>query len=166
MKRIQKRQWLIGVTAILIGVAVGLGSFTFVYAKGYSYLTSDPAACANCHIMDEHYSAWLKSSHHRVAGCNDCHTPHNFVGKWMVKASNGFWHSFYFTTGNFPYPIRITQPNEEVVENACRNCHEQITAFVDHPVLADAASSSRLGLADPEPISCTKCHRYVGHWVR
>ena len=37
--------------ATLLGVAVGLCAYTFVYAKGYSYLTNNPAACANCHVM-------------------------------------------------------------------------------------------------------------------
>jgi cytochrome c nitrite reductase small subunit len=45
--------------SLAIGVAIGIGAYTFVYAKGASYLTNDPAACANCHIMEEHYSAWM-----------------------------------------------------------------------------------------------------------
>ena len=56
--------------AMLFGVAVGLAAYTFVYAKGYSYLTNDPAACANCHVMQAQYDAWMKSSHHSVAACN------------------------------------------------------------------------------------------------
>ena len=36
-------------TAVLAGVAAGVGGFTFVYARGYSYLTNDPKACVNCH---------------------------------------------------------------------------------------------------------------------
>ncbi|HUF79037.1 MAG TPA: cytochrome c nitrite reductase small subunit, partial [Thermoanaerobaculia bacterium] len=43
---------LLPLTAVLLGAAAGLGAFTFGYAKGYSYLTNDPAACANCHLMD------------------------------------------------------------------------------------------------------------------
>lgn len=35
-----------------IGAAIGLGAFTFVYARGSSYLGRDPAACANCHVME------------------------------------------------------------------------------------------------------------------
>jgi hypothetical protein len=61
--------------AVLIGTALGLGAFTFVYAKGASYLSTDPAVCANCHIMGEHYAAWQRSSHRAVAGCSDCHMP-------------------------------------------------------------------------------------------
>ena len=29
--------------AVFVGVLIGIGSYTFVYAKGYSYLTNDPA---------------------------------------------------------------------------------------------------------------------------
>ena len=60
---------------VVIGVAVGIGAYTFVYARGWSYLTDDPAACANCHVMREQFDGWLKSSHRAVATCNDCHTP-------------------------------------------------------------------------------------------
>lgn len=171
-RRVAWRGWLLVATAALLGTAIGIGAFTFVYAEGGSYLTNDPAACSNCHIMDEHYSAWLKSSHRVAATCNDCHTPHDFVGKWTVKAKNGFWHSFYFTTGNFPYPLRITPPNHEVVEEACRYCHQAMVAAVDHPGLAPITSRPagdtivRPGEASLEPLSCTRCHRYVGHWVR
>ena len=56
------RPTLLVVLAVVVGVALGLGSFTFVYARGSSYLTNDPAACANCHIMREHFDAWRKSA--------------------------------------------------------------------------------------------------------
>jgi cytochrome c nitrite reductase small subunit len=151
--------WLLLGTAVLLGAALGLGGYTFVYAKGYSYMLDDPAVCANCHIMRDHYDAWLKSSHHAVTGCNGCHTPHDsLLAKYTVKAKNGFWHSFYFTTGGFPDPIRITEPNHAVVENACRDCHQTITDTVDHGLPADAEGIERL--------DCTHCHRYVGHLVR
>ena len=35
------------------GILTAVGGYTFVYAKGYSYLTNDPAACANCHSAIE-----------------------------------------------------------------------------------------------------------------
>jgi cytochrome c nitrite reductase small subunit len=40
---------------ISLGTAIGIGAYTFIYAKGYSYLSNDPGACANCHVMQEHY---------------------------------------------------------------------------------------------------------------
>jgi nitrate/TMAO reductase-like tetraheme cytochrome c subunit len=36
---------------VAVGLVVGVGAYTFIYAKGGSYLTDNPAACANCHIM-------------------------------------------------------------------------------------------------------------------
>jgi cytochrome c nitrite reductase small subunit len=143
------------VLALTIGLAIGLGAFTFVYARGYSYLSNDPSACTNCHIMREHFDAWNKSSHKSVATCNDCHTPHNLVGKYTVKAKNGFWHSFYFTTGRFPDPLRITEGNRAVTVDACRYCHAQIVAAIEHP---DATEKERS--------NCVRCHEYVGHLVR
>jgi len=89
------------VAASTLGMLAAVGGYTFLYAKGYSYVTNDPAACANCHIMEDHYRAWMKSSHRAVAVCNDCHTPPGFVSKYTTKAINGFNHSLAFTTGRF-----------------------------------------------------------------
>jgi cytochrome c nitrite reductase small subunit len=161
------QRWALAASGV-IGMSLGLGLFTFGYARGSSYLTNDPAACANCHIMSEHYSAWMKGSHHTVATCNDCHTPHNLVGKYVVKARNGFWHSFYFTTGNFPDPLRITERNRQVTEHACRYCHAEITETIDHAAATTAqpVGHARRTSQSDEPMSCIRCHRYVGHWVR
>ena len=134
--------------ALAFGLAAGLGAFTFAYARGYSYLTDDPAACANCHVMLEHFDAWNKSTHRAAATCNDCHTPHNLVGKYTVKAKNGFWHSFYFTTGRYPDPLRITEGNRKVALGSCEYCHQQITHTLGPTT------------------DCVRCHRYVGHYVR
>jgi cytochrome c nitrite reductase small subunit len=140
-----------------LGAIAGIAAFTFVYARGSSYLTNNPAACANCHIMQEHYNAWLKSSHRPVAVCNDCHAPHDLAGKYLTKARNGFWHSFYFTTGRFPDPLRITPRNQAVTEHACRYCHEAVTETIEH---------GTSGYEEDEHLRCARCHAYVGHWVR
>lgn len=142
--------------ASIAGIAIGLGSYTFLYAKGYSYLTNDPAACANCHIMRDHFDAWTRASHRAVATCNDCHTPPGLIPKYATKARNGFWHSFYFTIGGFPDPLRITPRNRAVTEQACRKCHAELTASIE-PVRS--SSSAPHG----EELSCTACHRTVGH---
>jgi cytochrome c nitrite reductase small subunit len=168
-------------TAVFVGVAVGLGTFTFVYAKGASYLSTDPAVCANCHIMREHFDAWQRSSHRAVAGCADCHMPHQLVGKYAAKASNGFWHSLAFTTGAFPDPLQIKPHNRAITERACRDCHADIVAAIDpvegreaigiRAALAGTPSSDRPQIHDGPPDSptresCIRCHTYVGHLVR
>ena len=135
---------------LVLGLAVGLGAFTFIYAKGGSYLTTDPAACANCHIMSEHYAAWQRSSHRAVATCADCHMPHNVIGKYAVKASNGFWHSLAFTTGRFPDPLQIKPHNRAVVEHACRSCHQSIVDAIDPDRESDLATRTSRSVEQSE----------------
>ena len=53
MKRYTIQGILLGV---VIGIAVGIGVYTFAYARGWSYLTDNPAACANCHVMREQFA--------------------------------------------------------------------------------------------------------------
>jgi cytochrome c nitrite reductase small subunit len=162
------------IAAVLVGLAAGIGAYTFAYARGWSYLTDDPAACANCHIMGEHFAAWTKASHRAVAGCNDCHTPKSFVGKYATKASNGFWHSYYFTLGGFPDPLRATPGAQRVTEQRCRDCHAAITEQIDPPartrhvaLAGDVGATAQATAAHADPSArCVRCHRYVGHWVR
>jgi cytochrome c nitrite reductase small subunit len=156
------------ILSAIIGLAIGIGAYTFIYAKGGSYLTNDPAACANCHIMEEHYEGWIKSSHRSVATCNDCHTPDGFVSKYLTKASNGFWHSFGFTTGNFPDPLRIKPGNREITEQACRRCHGDIVEAIESGAHMSGATqqTGSSGIDEESEISCVRCHATVGHWVR
>lgn len=133
------------------GLLGGVGCYTFLYAKGISYLGDAPETCANCHVMQEYLDAWIKSSHKHVAVCNDCHTPHNFFGKYLVKATNGFHHSLAFTTGWFPDNIQIRASNQRVTEGACRHCHGDIVTQIDcfgH---------------GPQALDCLRCHDIVGH---
>jgi cytochrome c nitrite reductase small subunit len=137
--------------AIAIGAAAGLGSYTFVYAKGGSYLGNDPNACANCHVMRDHLDGWFKSSHRSVATCNDCHTPPGLVPKYFTKAEHGFFHSLAFTTGDFHDPIQIKERSRRVTEHACRKCHQDIVHDIDTTAASDAS------------MSCIRCHASVGH---
>jgi cytochrome c nitrite reductase small subunit len=102
--------------------------------------------------MREQFDGWIKSSHRRVAVCNDCHTPHGLIAKYASKASNGFWHSFGFTTGRFPEPIRIKQHNLDIAEQACRSCHAELASAIEgtHP--------------QARTEHCTRCHHGAGHY--
>ncbi len=133
--------------AVSLGGLIGLGGYTFVYARGYSYLLDDPAACVNCHVMRENYSSWVVSSH-RTVTCNGCHTPHEVVPKYLTKAENGFAHSFAFTFEK-PEVIRIKSVSLGVVEANCVTCHE---GMISGTFLATGG----------EP-GCVRCHRSTGH---
>ena len=136
----------------LVGLFGGLGSYTFYYAEGLSYFSNDPQACVNCHIMREQYDGWLKSPHHAVATCNDCHTPHDFINKYLTKAENGYWHSKGFTLQDFHEPIMIRPKNVVVLQANCVGCHQQIVAGIN-----THAGNRR------EMLDCMSCHRDVGH---
>jgi cytochrome c nitrite reductase small subunit len=144
------RRILPAVLGLTLGTAVGLAAYTFVYARGYSYLLDDPQACANCHVMNDQLEGWLKGSHRAVATCNDCHTPHGFFAKYATKALNGWNHSLAFTTGNFPEPIRATARNRRIAQQSCAKCHQQ--------------QIESMGIAaHGEPLACVRCHGSVGH---
>jgi cytochrome c nitrite reductase small subunit len=141
--------WLI--LAIAIGIALGVSVFTFVYAKGGSYLTDRPEACANCHVMQEQFTGWIRSSHRAAAVCNDCHTPKGLFSKYVNKFANGLGHSWAFTTGWFPEPIAIKAHNRRVTESRCRDCHREITEAINPDHNSDA------------DFDCIRCHGSVGH---
>lgn len=151
------RKRLLGLLAPLavaaaFGVFGGLGVFTFGYGEGYAYFGNNPASCANCHVMQESYDSWQRSSHHAVAVCNDCHTPHDgLLAKYLTKADNGFFHSLAFTTGDFKDPIQIKARNSRVVQESCLYCHQDL---VNHMLPA---------VEGGEMLSCVHCHASVGH---
>jgi cytochrome c nitrite reductase small subunit len=138
------------------GTLLGMGAFTFHTAKGTSYLSNDPNACINCHVMREQHESWQKSSHHGIATCNDCHVPHSFVRKWLAKAEHGWNHSKAFTTGDYHDPIEVKPKSfHDLLEN-CQRCHGDLTSEI-------SAHQSGPG---QDPLNCVRCHSNVGHSAR
>jgi cytochrome c nitrite reductase small subunit len=146
--------WLV-VLSVLVGVAGGVGAFTFRYAEGFSYLSSDPKACVNCHIMRSQYDSWEKSSHHQVALCVDCHLPHDFLGKYLAKAENGYHHSRAFTAQDFHEPIEPKPKARAILQANCVACHGELT----HAIAAGPRGAR-------DELTCTHCHAGVGHGER
>ncbi|MGH7177463.1 MAG: cytochrome c nitrite reductase small subunit [Tepidisphaeraceae bacterium] len=147
------RTRILGLGLVLsIGAFIGIGTFTFGYGEGLSYFSTDPRACANCHIMSPQYNSWQKGSHHHVAGCVDCHLPHTFVAKYIAKADNGWRHSKAFTLGDFHEPIRITPGNSRILQDNCLRCHGEMVSQLVHGATTDA-----------DAVSCVHCHALVGH---
>jgi len=143
-----RSRMLLGAGLVLVVLLAGLG---FVLADGIAYLREDPAACANCHVMQATYDGWLASNHAARATCSDCHSPESFFAKYANKASNGFWHTLAFTTGNYDEPITIRPESLEITESRCLGCHSdlEISATSSHP--------------GRETLTCELCHRTVGH---
>jgi len=140
------------VLAICIGVLLGLGTYTFDYAEGLSYLSNDPRACVNCHIMNDEYKGWTKGSHHAIATCNDCHLRHSFPEYYIDKTTNGWNHSKAFTLQDFHEPIMINEWNSRILQGNCLRCHGE---FV-HEIVAGNKT-------DISSVKCVTCHMNVGH---
>jgi cytochrome c nitrite reductase small subunit len=151
MQRSGLSAWILFL-CVAIGAVFGMGLYTFWYAQGLSYFSSDPQACVNCHVMREHFDGWQKASHHAHAKCIDCHLPHDFVGKYIAKAENGFWHSKGFTLQDFHEPIRIKEKNSQILQFNCIHCHQELVGDLIHHGAFDDGSNH-----------CVRCHISVGH---
>ena len=130
------------------GVLAGLVLLIIHISNATSYMTDEPTACINCHIMQPQYASWSRSSHAQQATCNDCHVPHNnIVNKYFFKAKDGLRHSAIFTLGIEPQVIRMIPASERVVQQNCLRCHEQLHTLV-------TVDESRY---------CWDCHRETPH---
>lgn len=151
-KPASNRSLAIFIVFALAGILLGVGAYTFYFAKGWSYLVDDPAACVNCHIMGDQYQSWQHSSHKAIATCNSCHTPHDIIGKYATKAENGFAHSKAFTFQDFKEPIEMRQVSRNIVLNNCLECHKTLVSSISAP-----------HAGEKDTVDCIMCHRSVGH---
>jgi cytochrome c nitrite reductase small subunit len=144
---------------ILAGVAVGLGGYAVYMSRAHSYLSDDPSACVNCHIMAPYYQSWNHSSHALWATCNDCHVPQdNVVNTYAFKAMDGLYHAGIYTLKGEPQVIRPRSASYEVIMNNCIRCHTQLnTEFVKTGMLTYADTEEGQGKA------CWDCHTQVPH---
>jgi cytochrome c nitrite reductase small subunit len=139
---------IVGFLALLavIGMALHATNFT-------AYLGDDPAACNNCHVMDTAYESWYHSGHAKWATCNDCHTPHQLIPKYIVKADAGFRHVSAFMLGDIPPAIRARESSRQIIHENCIYCHRSTVEDV---------------IAGPMDFDlyCFECHREVAHGTR
>lgn len=153
--------------AIALGVATGVGSYTFSYAKGLSYFGTEPSACVNCHIMEPQYGGWQKASHHAVAGCIDCHLPTEPIPKYLAKAENGYRHGKLFTTQTFEEPITIKPAGHAILQANCERCHADVVhGIVGYGAFDSPAAGERVEPRSDRSLPCAHCHWTVGHGER
>jgi len=150
-------EWRIRVL-VTLGVLAGLVLVILHIANATSYLSDNPKACMNCHVMSPQYASWQRGSHARVATCNDCHVPHdNVIRKYFFKASDGLRHSTMFTFKLEPEVIHIKSAGINVVEENCIRCHQ---SFLHQSSLSDLRGDD--GIEKKEKL-CWDCHRETPH---
>ncbi len=144
---------------VTAGVISGLVLYIVYTSNAASYLSNEPSACVNCHIMAPYYATWTHSSHSRVANCNDCHVPHDsFFKKWFFKGKDGLRHAAIFTMRKEPQVIQALDASAEVIMDNCIRCHQQLnTEFVGTGRLVYSEVKCGKGKA------CWDCHRNVPH---
>lgn len=143
---------------ILLGVFFGLSATNFYISNAVSYLTDDPKACINCHIMRAEYSTWMHSSHRGHTTCNDCHVPHNnIVRQYYFKAMDGMRHAFIFTLKLDAEVIKIGEAGKTVVQENCLRCHIRQVNQVS--ITNVTGKNYKYG----EGELCWGCHREVPH---
>jgi len=143
---------------IMLGALAGLGAVVAYISNAVSYLSNDPQACMNCHIMAPQYATWQRGSHGRVATCNDCPVPHDNVFRtYSFKARDGMRHAFMFTFRMEPQVIRVHEAGMSVIQENCIRCHtKQIGMTKIQFVSYDMA-------AHGEGRLCWDCHRETPH---
>jgi len=145
-----KKAQLFGLGAA--GAFLGMSAYVARLSNAASYLSDDPKACINCHVMNPEFASWQHSSHARVAVCNDCHVPHdNLLSKYLYKAKDGTRHSFMFTFHMEPQVMKPTEEAKRVIQANCMRCHETLMESTYSPIFH---STER---------PCTECHREVPH---
>ncbi|MBN1639265.1 MAG: cytochrome c nitrite reductase small subunit [Ignavibacteriales bacterium] len=152
------KQWKLP-SIIVSGIICGLLFFNFYISNAISYMSDEPEACINCHIMIPHYATWERGSHGRVTNCNDCHVPQdNIFRKYFFKAYDGLQHATIFTLKNEEHSIRIKDLSKSVVQENCIRCHENNI----HPIALRSLTAKSI-VGDGEDRFCWECHREVPH---
>ncbi|CAL2081453.1 cytochrome c nitrite reductase small subunit [Tenacibaculum dicentrarchi] len=153
----KKSKWR-QIAIILIGIVTGLGFFMAKEASLVSYMSDDPLACVNCHVMTPMYNSWMHSSHREQASCNDCHVPHdNVFNKYFFKAKDGLFHATIFTARAEPEVMFMREASQEVVQNNCIRCHIQQVTQTKYDGWLDDHRESRTER------KCWSCHQELPH---
>lgn len=151
------REWQSAVV-VLCGAIVGLTIYIANVANVTSYLTDDPRACVNCHVMTPQYITWQHSSHREVATCNDCHVPQdNIIRKYAFKAKDGLYHATIYTLRAEPQAIVMHEAGQQAVQSNCIRCH------VDQVTDARTASWTADHYENRLERTCWECHRQTPH---
>ncbi len=141
-------------------VAIVFFAYLVYASKALSYLSADPKACINCHVMNTQYATWQHSSHAERATCVECHLPvDNMLNKYAAKARDGWNHSVAFTMNTFGQNIGISEDGANRVQANCISCHATLTQLI-------IANRDRYHDFTGSPVTdrkCWDCHRDVPH---
>lgn len=154
-------KFLVYSALFVFAIAIGMFAYIVNASKALSYLSDDPKACINCHVMNTQYATWQKSMHGETATCVDCHLPRDgMINKYIAKAKDGWNHSVAFTLGSFDHAMMITEDGADRVQKNCVTCHATIASTL-------IENADRHHQFDNPDMStdrrCWDCHKEVPH---
>ena len=157
----KKKSTLQKIAILAFLIAIGFFIYLIIAAKALSYLSTDPKACINCHVMNTQYATWQHSSHAERATCVECHLPTDgFIDKYVAKAKDGFNHTLAFTLDNYDHAMKISDDGAKRVQKNCISCHSSITSVV-------SSNANKYHNFDDENVEngrkCWSCHKQVPH---
>lgn len=155
----ENRFLVIGSITVFV-IAIGFFIYLVNASKALSYLSSDPKACINCHVMNTQYATWQHSSHKDIS-CVQCHLPtDSMVNKYISKARDGWNHSVAFTLNTYSNAIKISDDGARRVQENCISCHSNLVSTLmsnadkNHNFKEGEVRSGR---------KCWECHKSVPH---
>ncbi|WP_163338818.1 cytochrome c nitrite reductase small subunit [Desulfopila sp. IMCC35008] len=146
----------------ITALTVALVMFIYLVnaSQALSYLSTDPKACINCHVMNTQYATWQHSSHGRSATCVECHLPRDTVlNKYMAKARDGWNHSVAFTMNSYGQNLIISEDGANRVQANCISCHARLTKVI----VSNAEKYHDFTGTTQAERKCWECHRDVPH---
>lgn len=142
---------------VVSGVIIGFVIILLNISNAFSYLNEKPETCVNCHVMNSLYASWNHSSHREQANCVDCHMPHDFIGKYYVKARDGMKDVYKFTLRMETDVPHASDETKEIIQNNCIYCHKTMMKSVN-PIQRNTKHHTEWNGKQ-----CWDCHREIPH---
>jgi len=146
MEDTQKKKKFFLYLAII--AAGGLLVFLFLLVGPPKLLarSESPDFCAQCHVMESEYEAWIHTGAHRRKKCVECHLPNENMGiHYVWKSIDGLKDVAFFYSGRVPEGIKLTSHGAKVLQANCIRCHQSAVEFINHDR------------------KCWECHRRIAH---
>lgn len=136
---------------ILISLMLLISVLGIVLAvRYYNYIQKSPEFCSSCHLMEQAYNAWKRSSHSHIV-CQGCH-------QLGLLEQNRLLIKFVFTADRSPEPHGAETPWK-----TCTKCHWDEAA---QGAISVTKSIGHARHVQTEKLACMDCHSRAVHAFR
>ena len=146
MEEATKKRKVFLYLAVIVTGGLAVSLFLMLGPPKLLAKSESPDFCAQCHVMESEYEAWIHSGAHRRKKCVDCHLPNeNMAIHYVWKSIDGLKDVAFFYSGRVPERIKLTSHGAEVLQANCIRCHQVTVEFINHDR------------------KCWECHRTIAH---